>query len=139
MLSLLCSISLFLMLTLLCLVCFLRLESVVRMLLCSGSKRSLSLSCRRRGLSAKSAFWTTTLSWLSPVINLNLIELNSPNVVVIKFVQRCSECHCALFSKGLTADARILINRAQIECQSHKLTVEDPVTLEYITRYIASK
>ncbi|XP_023767599.1 proteasome subunit alpha type-7 [Lactuca sativa] len=45
--------------------------------------------------------------------------------------------HIALASAGLKADSNVLINRAQIKCQSHMHIAKDPIIMEYITRYIA--
>ncbi|KAI4270569.1 MAG: hypothetical protein LQ337_006595 [Flavoplaca oasis] len=47
------------------------------------------------------------------------------------------DTHVCLAFAGLNADARILVDKARIEAQSHRLTVEDPVTIEYITKFVA--
>lgn len=45
--------------------------------------------------------------------------------------------HICLAFAGLTADARILINKARTEAQSHRLTLDEPASVEHMTRHIA--
>lgn len=63
------------------------------------------------------------------------LKLQDPRITPSKISK--IDNHIILSFSGLNADSRILIEKARIEAQSHRLTLEDPVTVEYLTKYVA--
>ena len=47
------------------------------------------------------------------------------------------DSHLAMASAGLTADARILTQKAVLECQQYRLTYDQAPTINYIAKFIA--
>ncbi|CCF59335.1 hypothetical protein KAFR_0G03030 [Kazachstania africana CBS 2517] len=63
------------------------------------------------------------------------LKLQDPRITPSKISK--IDNHIVLSFSGLNADSRILIEKARVEAQSHRLTLEDPVTVEYLARYVA--
>lgn len=63
------------------------------------------------------------------------LKLQDPRITPSKICK--VDNHVLLTFAGLNADARILVDKARVEAQSHRLNLEDAVLIEYLTKYVA--
>ena len=65
----------------------------------------------------------------------SIVKLQIPRTV--RKIHQIDE-HIYVAFSGLTADARVLIDKARLESQNYRLLMEDAPTIEYVTRAVAN-
>ncbi|KAL7714814.1 Proteasome subunit alpha type [Entamoeba marina] len=65
----------------------------------------------------------------------SIAKLQDPRTV--RKIQQIDQ-HIHITFAGLTADARVLINKARLEAQNYRMSMEDAPTIEYVTKAVAN-